>query len=220
MAFFLLPHSKKQSAVNLFSNFKFFEELPFGELNPLREKLFSCLEIDLRNIAPVWRRYKGKFWEELSLWALPSKILREVESKAFVLSPLMGIVSVGSPIPLYKADWKDTCAGVKLSDFWKGPLKKTISEFMEDVPVFDFLSSRERFFLPYSLRRVVFFYLRKGSRVKNDLPHRAYTLRYILEKNLDIDSLHRINFLDYRVKEILEEKGIVKVILEGSGEYI
>jgi cytoplasmic iron level regulating protein YaaA (DUF328/UPF0246 family) len=50
--------------------------------------------------------------------------------------------------------------------------------------------------------------------------HRAYLLRYIAEKSLSLEELSRLNFYDYKVKEIEEKGRLIKVIVEGQGAYI
>jgi cytoplasmic iron level regulating protein YaaA (DUF328/UPF0246 family) len=67
---------------------------------------------------------------------------------------------------------------------------------------------------------VRFFFYKKGQKVINPQPHRAYLLRYIAEKRLSLEELLRLNFYDYKVKDIEEKGRLIRVIVEGQGAYI
>jgi len=93
MVFYLLPWSRKQSSMDivrrdLSKTWKEREGNRFEFLNPLRAKLIKEFGIKTSPLAPVWRRYKNKFWEELSFWALPTRVQQEIEDRGLVLSPL------------------------------------------------------------------------------------------------------------------------------------
>jgi len=105
---------------------------------------------------------------------------------------------------------------------WKLALRPVMCHLFSSSVLYDFLSARERrlLFVPPSSRRVSFVFYRGDRRVLNDLPHRAYTLRFIAERALGLDSLERINFLDYKVEEIREKGNELQVIIRGGGDYL
>ncbi len=222
MTFFLLPWSVRQSKINTLSRDLREVEFRFGELDPLRWSLISEFGVKTRPLAPVWRRYKGRFWEELCVWALPGRVVKEIEEKGLVLSPLFGLLGAGDLIPEYGVRWEWTFNGSDLFSFWRRHLEGVIGDLLRGSVVFDFAGSRERSLIkfPEDCIRVCFEYYRAGKRVRNSLPHRAYTLRYIVEMDVGLDDLERINFLDYRVKDISQDRNTIRVIMEGEGKYI
>ncbi len=226
MTLFLLPWSKIHSKMDLIREdlFEIWRKGAgrFSELNPLREDLIRTFRIETSPLAPVWRRYRGRFWEELSFWALPSRVQREIEERAIVPSPLFGLLGAGDPVPRYDLDWRTKFRGRTLLSFWRDRLEDLLSKILEGKIVFDLLSHTDRkvFTFPRGCRRVVFEYYRNDRKVINTLPHRAYTLRYIVEMGVGPEDLHRINFLDYRVERVLEEDTTVRVIMRSEGRYI
>ncbi len=227
MAVYLLPWSAKKSKADLIKEdlkdlWKEGRGTSFPELNPFRETLVDHFDVKTTPLAPVWRRYKGSFWEELCMWALPSKVQREIEENSFVVSPVFGLLKGGDLIPYYEVSWTENYNGKNLSSFWKEIIAPKILKDFDSKLIFDFTSSQDRRVItfPQSARVVRFSYIRKGKRVVNPLPHRAYTLRYIVEWGIDLDSLEKINFLDYKVREVKEEGNVVQVIMEGEGRYI
>ncbi len=226
MALFLLPWSRKHSSMDivredLFDLWKT-RESRFELLNPIREDIIRTFRVETTPLAPVWRRYKGRFWEELSFWALPSRVQKDIEEKGIVPSPLFGILGVGDLIPRYDLDWKIEFRGKTLQRFWRDRLEDFLPKVLGGDVIFDLLSSEDRkvFTFPKGCRRVVFEYHRKDKRVINTLPHRAYTLRYIVEMGVGTEDLHRINFLDYKVEDVREEGNKIRVILRSEGKYI
>ncbi len=227
MAFYLLPWSKGQTKMDLVRRDLYEvwgegEGNRFPELNPLRSGLLKHFRVQTSPLAPVFRRYKSKFWEELSFWALPSKVQKEIAEWGLVPSPLFGLLGVSDLIPRYELGWKDTYEGKTLKNFWREHLRGFLGSLLEGEVVYDFLSSEERdvLELPENTRRVLFEYYRKGKRVVNPLPHRAYTLRYIVEMKVTPEDVERINFLDYRVKDVREEGRELRVVLHSEGRYI
>jgi len=226
MVFYLLPWGRKKSKMDLIKE-DLFEvwrkgKNHFPQLNPLREALIRHFGVETSPLAPAFRRYKGRFWEELSFWALPSRVQEEISQKGIVFSPLLGMLSPEDPVPIYDLEWKTSYEGKTLRDFWKEHLEEIQRKLFKDSILFDFLSTEDRKVLsiPEESKRVSFEYYRKDRRVINSLPHRAYTLRYIIEMKVGIDDLERINFLDYKVKDIVEEGNTLKVILQSEGKYI
>lgn len=226
MVLYLLPWSRKKSRMDLIK--KDLSEVwkeggnRFPELNPLREALIRHFGVKTSPLAPAFRRYKGKFWEELSFWALPSRVQEEIAQRGILFSPLLGMLSPQDPVPIYDLNWKTPYEGKTLRDFWKVHLEGIQSKLFKDAIFFDFLTSEDRkvFSPPKGTQRIIFEYYRRDRRVINSLPHRAYTLRYIVEMKVGIENLERINFLDYRVKGIAKEGNTLKVILQSEGKYI
>ncbi len=224
MALFLLPHSKEQSNMDLVREnlFDVWNQNSFPQLNPIREALIRHFKIPTYPLAPLFRRLKGRFWEELSFWALPKKVQDTLQERSLVLSPLFGIMRLRDLIPKYKVTWKDLYQEERLKSFWKRHLAELFRELLDGETLYDFSSSedREAIALPESTRLVRFTYYRKGRRVINTLPHRAYTLRYIVEMGVGESTLEKINFLDYRVREVKEEGNLIEVVFESEGKYI
>jgi len=219
MSLFLLPWSGKHSSIDTVRKDFFEVQNRFYILNPLREMLVRTFRIETAPLAPVWRRYRGRFWEELSVWALPLRVQRRLEEFGVVPSPLFGLLGAGDLIPKYPLDWRTEFEGRRLQRFWKERLEDLLPK---DETLFDFLREEDRNVLtfPKGCRRVVFEYYRKDRRVINALPHKAYTLRYILEMDVGLEDLHRINFLDYRVEKIEDREEEIKVVLRSEGKYI
>ncbi len=226
MVFYLLPWSKKRSSVDtvkrdLIDVWKEGIGNRFSELDPLRGKIIETFKVRTHPLTPVWRRYKGRFWEELSFWALPKKVQERIEERGIVPSPLFGVLGVGDLIPNYELTWDVRFLGKTLRSFWRRELRELLFKLFDDATVFDFLSSdRSVFSFPDSTKRITFEYYRKGMRVRNPLPHRAYTLRYIAEKGIDPEELWRVNFLDYKIKDMQERGREIKVILQSEGNYV
>jgi len=132
------------------------------------------------------------------------------------------MLGVNDPIPRYSLTFQDNYKGKKVVEFWKEILKDTSWRIFEGSTVFDFLTEEQRKVLtfPDDVTFVKFEYVRKGKRVVNPMPHRAYTLRYIVEKNVDLDSLEKINFYDYKVSKVEEQGNTIKVVMESEGKYI
>ncbi|NPA41187.1 MAG: peroxide stress protein YaaA [Aquificae bacterium] len=224
MAFFLLPHSGQQSRMDIVRKdlFEVWEENGFSQINPLREALIRHFKVKTSPLAPTYRRLKGRFWEELSFWALPKKVQEEIQEKSLVPSPLFGLLKVEDLIPQYELDWNDEYEGEKLYSFWKRHLKELLESTLSGQVVFDLASTQDRkaLTIPENAQVISFIYYRKEKRVINTLPHRAYTLRYIVEMKVDLDTLEKINFLDYKVREIREEGNALLVVMESEGKYI
>ncbi len=225
MAVFLLPFSEIQSKASSETSMKDAlreDKVSFPELNPVREKIMDAFGVGKEGAIKVWRRLRGRFWEELSVWALPGRIQKEIEERCLVPSPLLGLVKAGDLIPFSEVSWKDRLGTRKLRDIWKGRNSEILKGLAGNEEVYDFLRTKDReaVQIPQRALRISFEYHRKGKKVINPLPHRAYTLRYILEMGVGSEDLEKINFLDYRVK-VIEKKGReVHVIMSSEGRYI
>ncbi len=226
MVFYLLPRGTVQKPFSTIRGGR--ERLTnqlrdsFPELEDLRLKLMEALPVNFNSLAPAWRRYGSKFWEELCLWAMPERVKKEIEEKGIVLSPLLGIIRAGDPVPLYSADWKTQVGTRNLFRIWKDRIREISSQLFKDAVVFDFLTSEEKDLVDISTTslRISFIYLKKGKKLSNTLAHRAYTLRYIVEMNVSHEYLEKINFLDYKVKAIDKDGGNIKVVFDSEGKYI
>jgi len=226
MVFYLLPYSSIQKP---FSTVKGGKEVlikalrdSFPQLEDLRLKLMEALPVNFEYLAPAWRRYGGRFWEELCLWAMPERVKKEVEERGILLSPLLGILRAGDPVPLYEANWNTTLGTRKLAEIWKGKVKEITGGLFRDQVVYNFMGRKELGLIDLSKASAIisFEYYKKGTKVRNPLPHRAYTFRYIAEMDVCPESLERINFLDYRVVEIQKKGQVTKVVLDSEGRYL
>ena len=220
--FYLLPSSKRQSKITLRLQNSNGHHIHFDDLSHVRVRLNECAQIDTTiQPVPVWRRFKNSFWSSLEFWVLPPSVQRRIEDRGIVLSPLYGFLKVNDLIPFYMLTWEDYCNSTKVWDVWKPILKEKSKELFKDKVVLNLLG-REKELLDLSTARktVEFKFFKKDRRVKDDSRHKAYVLRYIAEKDLDISDLHKINFYDYRVKEIEEEGKKISVVMGSEGKYI
>ena len=227
MIFYLLPSERQQSSMDLvkedyFSIWEDKEKNRFTFLNPYREKLIKAFKVKTNPLLPAWRRYKGKFWDSLEFWCLPGKVQQDIIDKAIIISPLFGMLSVSDLIPKYAVEFSDSYEGRTLKSFWKEILKEHTEKLLDGTLVFDFLTKEQREVVsfPENVKIVRFEYIRKGKKVVNPMPHRAYTVRYIAERSLGEEGLEKINFYDYKVKEIKNDGNVISVIMEGEGKYI
>jgi cytoplasmic iron level regulating protein YaaA (DUF328/UPF0246 family) len=227
MDIYLLPSDRKQSSMDLVKrklSDVWYEEKNnrYLFLNPEREEIIKSFGVGDYPLLPAWRRYKGTFWDNLHMWALPSAVQRRIEERGIILSPLFGILAPSDLIPPYRLDYKDRFKGRTLRSFWKEKLQNLFNKLLAGKVVLDLLKSpqREVVSFPESSTVVRFEYIRAGKRVVNPLPHRAYTLRYIAERDIDINGLSKINFLDYEVKDMKRENNILTITMEGRGKYI
>ncbi|GAB6065703.1 peroxide stress protein YaaA [Aquifex pyrophilus] len=227
MIFYLLPSEGKQSSMDLvkedlFSLWESKEHNRFPQLNPYREELIKHFNVSTSPLAPAWRRYKGKFWDSLEFWCLPPKVQQDIKDKGIILSPLFGMLGVEDYIPKYHVSYGDVYGGKKVKTFWKEVLKEITENLLNEAVVFDFLTTdqRETVSFPENAKVVRFEYIRKDKKVVNPMPHRAYTLRYIAEWNVNLENLDKINFYDYKVEDVREEGNLIKVVMRGEGKYI
>ncbi len=227
MDIYLLPPSSKQSSMDLvkkdlFEVWKEENNNKFLFLNPEREELIKSFGIKTYPLLPAWRRYRGSFWDNLHMWALPSAVQRRIVDRGLIPSPLFGLLSPSDLICPYGVDFKDRFEGVSLKRFWKDKLHNLFNRIFEGKLVLDLLNETQRSVVsfPQNCKVVRFKYVRAGKRVVNPLPHRAYTLRYVVEKEVNIDNLDKVNFLDYKVTHLKEHDEAIEVIMEGEGRYI
>ncbi len=220
--YYLLPSSLKQSKLKLKVESKNGQSLGFHEFQDTREKLLKCALVDKSlSLLPVWRRFKNPFWEALEFWVLPPLVQKRIENFSLVLSPLYGFLSISDLIPFYQLRWEDVCNGQRVKDIWKPILKEKSQQIFKDEILFDFLG-KERQILDFSTAQKVikFEFYKKDQKVNTNAKHRAYVLRYIVEKNIDISQLDKINFYDYKVESIEEKSNTLTVIMKSEGRYI
>ncbi|MGB9874159.1 MAG: hypothetical protein ACPLRS_04230 [Hydrogenobacter sp.] len=215
----MLPSSKKQSKMK--GSYQEFSDERFAQLYPKAKELMRCFNVK-EEFLPLFLRYKNKFWDSLEYWVLPPPVQARIKDRSVVLSPLFGFASVESPMPEYVLDWKSICQGKTLKEYWKEDIKRLSRELFEGKTVFLFVGKQEESLLDLSTASqiVAFEYYRAKQKVKNPLPHRAYTLRYIAERDLSLDELFKINFYDYRVEKVERKGKRLKVLLRSEGRYI
>ncbi len=218
---YVLPSSSVQS--NIVGTLEVYDVKfnSFIQLNQKRKETIEYFNLTCPCI-PVWRRFKNKFWDHLQYWILPESVKEHIKVRSVVLSPAFGLLSVEDSIPRYSLTWSHLHKGIRLKEYWKEDIRKTTRELFENMNVLLFVGKGEIPLLDTSkAKRIVLFeYYRKDKKVKNSLTHRAYTLRYIAEKGIDMEGLHRINFYDYSVSSIVQKGKLIKVVLKSSGEYI
>jgi len=226
MILYLLPSERKQSSMDLVKE-DFFEALPrlsFPFLNTYRREIAEFFGVKRTPLLPLWRRYKGPFWDSLEFWCLPPEVQKKLEERGMVISPLLGFAKPYDLAPKYSFSFSDKVGKRSLASYWRPVLRSLFPEAVREFPIImSFVSKEEEALLgiPEDKILVRFEYYKKGKKVLNSRAHRAYTLRYILEKGVEkIEDLGRINFYDYTVKEIIRDKNLIKVILEGEGNYI
>lgn len=217
--FYVLPSSKKQSKMK--GSHQEFSDERFAQLYPKVEELMRCFNVK-KEFLPLFLRYKNMFWQSLEYWVLPPPVQARIKDRSVVLSPLLGLASVESPMPEYVLDWTSTCQGKTLKEYWKEDIKRLSKELFEGNTVFLFVGKQEEslFDLSTASEVVVFEYYRAKQKVKNPLRHKAYTLRYIVEKDLRLDELFKINFYDYKVEKVEKKGKRLKVLLRSEGRYI
>jgi len=67
---------------------------------------------------------------------------------------------------------------------------------------------------------VNFKYMIKDKPMKDSSLVKAYTMRYIVEKDIkSIEELKKINFLDFVVSDIQEEDNAIAVYMHSGGKY-
>lgn len=217
--FYVLPSSKKQSKMK--GSYQEFIGRRFAQLYPKTKELMRCFNVK-EEFLPLFLRYKNRFWDSLEYWVLPPLVQARIKDRSVVLNPLLGLASVESPMPEYVLDWKSTCQGKTLKEYWKEDIKRLSKELFEGKTVFLFVGRQEESLLDLSTASevVVFEYYKAKQKVKKPLTHRAYTLRYIAEKDLSLDELFKINFYDYKVEKVERKGKRLKVFLRSEGRYI
>ena len=227
MILYLLPSERKKSKMDLvkedyFSILEDREKNRYQFLNDLRKELIKEFNVKTFPLLPAWRRYKGKFWESMEFWCLPLKVQQRIIDRGIIISPLFGLLAVSDLIPEYYLNFNDKFKGKSLKKLWKEKLESYLIKTLENTVVFDFLTSEQREVVsfPESARVVKFEYMKRNKKVVNPMPHRAYTLRYIAEKDINLENIEKINFYDYKVKEIKENGNLITVVMEGEGKYI
>ncbi len=227
MDVYLLPSSTKQSSMDLVKEelFKVWDDESknrFLFLNPEREELIRTFGVRTSPLLPAWRRYRGSFWDNLHFWALPSTVQEKISKKGLIISSLFGLLAPSDLVPPYAVDFKTSFDGKKLGVFWKEKLQNLFGTLLVGKTVLDLLSENHRSVVsfPPNCTVIRFTYIRAGKRVVNPLPHRAYTLRYVAEKDINLNTLEKVNFLDYKVKSIEEKDSTISVIMTSEGQYI
>ncbi|WP_172838440.1 peroxide stress protein YaaA [Thermocrinis minervae] len=221
MQVYLLPSSKKQSRMVLgkYTLKDFFTEESINRFRELDDKRIELLKVIScqEELLPVWRRYAGPFWNSLEFWVLPPKVQNHLAENSVVISPVFGLLSLNDWIPYCQAQWSK-----ELRSFWRETLKGISRELLKDKVVFSFLGKEELSLIDTSScqKLITFEFYKRERRVYRDQPHKAYTLRYIAERQLGYEHLTVINFYDYKVESIREEGKRVRVVLKGQGAYI
>ncbi|MFN3598810.1 MAG: peroxide stress protein YaaA [Aquificaceae bacterium] len=218
MLLFLLPYSKKQHPIT----FKNCAENRFNleEFEPLSRLFEKGLSLN-STLAPLYRRFGNSFWESLELWVMPPDVVKYIVDNSWVLSPIYGLIKANACIPYGPIDWRELYQDKSLFDFWKNHIRNLSEKLLKGKWLVPFVSKRYLSLFDISSTEgiVKFEYYRKEAKVKNPQKHYAYTLRYIAEKNIDLFQIHRINFYDYKVHEVVHKEKEKLVILKSEGKY-
>lgn len=218
MLVFILPYSKKQNRIT----FKDCKESRFSleEIEPFVRILEKRFSLD-GGLAPLYRRFGGDFWESLELWVMPAKVMEYLKENSWVLSPIYGLLKPDACIPYAPIDWKEEYEGEKLFDFWKKHIKNLSKMLLKDKIVISFVPKKylSLFSLSYAKEIVFFEYYMGEKKIKNPEKHLAYTLRYIVEKGLDLTEFYKIDFYDYQVFESLKRDNYLYLRFRSGGKY-
>jgi len=190
------------------------KEDKFSFLEPKRQKAFELYEPNTNvGAGALWRIYKDSFWEGLHMHVMPKTIKERIFERAVVLHPIMGMMSPEDRV----CKWDVSC-DLKFMGFWKEDLHRYL--LSDDYLVFNFLPSSFEKFLPKAVKLVNFKYMIKDRPMKANSLAMAYTMRYILEKDIStLEDFKKINFLDFEVSDIKKEDNKIVVYMSSQGKY-
>lgn len=184
----------------------------FSFLHKKRKDIIKALKPNsLNSKAPFWRVVKGKFWEGLHIHVMPKAIKERIFERTLVLHPIMGMLSPEDAI----CKWNVSC-DMKTMSVWR----EEINEYIKDCLVFNFLPKSFRRIFDKSVKLINFSYIIKNKVIKDSSLPMAYTMRYIVEKDINnVDDLEKINFLDFHVSGISYDGNDITVEMSGEGKY-
>lgn len=193
---------------NLFTDGK------FSFLQEKRHEAFKLLKAKKsKEGGALWRISKDKFWEGLHMHVMPKAVKERIFERTIVLHPIMGMLSPADKV----CKWDISCQ-YKYMAFWKEDIKRYILN--DDFIVFNFLPSSFDRLLPKETKVVNFKYMIKDKPMKDSSLVKAYTMRYIVEKDIkSIEELKKINFLDFVVSDMQEEDNVIAVYMHSEGKY-
>jgi len=193
---------------NLFTDGK------FSFLQEKRHEAFKLLKAKKsKEGGALWRISKDKFWEGLHMHVMPKAVKERIFERTIVLHPIMGMLSPEDKV----CKWDVSCQ-YKSMGFWKEDIKRYILN--DDFIVFNFLPSSFDRLLPKETKVVNFKYMIKDKPMKDSSLVKAYTMRYIVEKDIkSIEELKKINFLDFVVSDMQEEDNVIVVYMHSEGKY-
>ncbi len=181
-------------------------------LNEKRKKLLKKYKVPNKPLVLASRKYKGNFWDNFHIWVMPKDIKQKLYERSIILSPIFGMLSTNDLVPSFKEPCNE-----KLSYY-----KDDILSYLKERQGFtlSLLSASKTSFLNKELPVIYPEYYVKGQKLKNISKANAYLLRYIIEKNVDtLDDLPRINFLDFKFKDLINKKNVYHLVIEGEGNY-
>jgi len=144
---------------------------------------------------------------------MPKTIKERIFERTVVLHPIMGMMSPEDRM----CKWDVSC-DLKFMGFWKEDLHRYL--LSDDYLVFNFLPSSFEKFLPKAVKLVSFRYTLKDRPMKANSLAMAYTMRYILEKDISaLEDFKKINFLDFEVSDIKKEDNKIVVYMSSQGKY-
>ncbi len=193
---------------------EFFKDGKFSFLEKKRKEVFKLLKAKKpKKGASLWRIYKDKFWEGLHMHVMPKAVKERIFERTIVLHPIMGMLSPEDKV----CKWEISCQPKFMSP-WKEELSKYLSN--DDFLVFNFLPSSFEKLIPKNIKIVNFKYSIKDKPLRDSSLVKAYTMRYIVEKDItSIEDFKKINFLDFTVEGIKEETQSITVYMTSEGKY-
>lgn len=186
----------------------------FSFLQEKRHEAFKLLKAKKsKEGGALWRISKDKFWEGLHMHVMPKAVKERIFERTIVLHPIMGMLSPEDKV----CKWDVSCQYKSIA-FWKEDIKSYILN--DDFIVFNFLPSSFDRLLPKEAKVVNFKYMIKDKPMKDSSLVKAYTMRYIVEKDIkSIEELKKINFLDFVVSDMQEEDNAIAVYMHSEGKY-
>ncbi|GAB6078748.1 peroxide stress protein YaaA [Hydrogenobaculum acidophilum] len=191
-----------------------FKDGKFSFLEKRRKEAFKLLKAKKpKEGGPLWRIYKDKFWEGLHMHVMPKAVKERIFERTIVLHPIMGMLSPEDKV----CKWEVSCQYKNMS-FWKEDISNYISN--DDFLVFNFLPASFEKLLPKNIKLVSFKYTIKDRPMKDSSLAKAYTMRYIVEKDItSVEAFKKINFLDFVVSDVKEEGQNIVVHMISEGKY-
>ncbi len=144
---------------------------------------------------------------------MPKAVKERIFERTIVFHPIMGMLSPEDRV----CKWEISCQ-LKNMSIWKEDIARYLSN--DEFLVFNFLPVSFEKLLPKNIKLVSFRYMIKDNIIRDSSLVKAYTMRYIVEKDINsIEEFKKINFLDFTVSDIKEEGRNIMVHMSSEGKY-